>query len=213
MKTLGIIGAGRYGGLVRDLAQSTAAFDNFVFFDDQQSPIAEDRKVIGKLSQVEDCYKDGAFDQLAMAIGYKHFQLRSELFSRHLEKIPFASLIHPSASISSNSQISEGVQIYSMVNVEMEAKIGRGCAVFNNSSTTHEVNLGDFSFLSVGVSMGGGVSIGSNSFIGVGASIVNDISIGSSCVVCGGTFLTDSIPDGTSVIGNPFRQIERPELA
>ena len=207
MRTLGIAGAGRYGGLVSDLARAAGGFDRITFFDDH---VAQDgTRVVGAFSDIADHIKNNSISHLAIAVGYKHFEAREAIYREHQGTIPFATLVHPSAWVSEDARLGEGAQIYSMANVETGVVMEPNVAVFNQTSITHEVHVGAHSFLSVGVSMGGGVRIGERSFIGVGANIVNDIRIGSDSVVCGGTFLSASIPDNTCVVGNPYKVIDR----
>lgn len=210
MAALGILGGGRFAELIADLADAIGHFDSIHMFDDS----LKGRKpgVSGSLDEVDSFIERGQIDSLAIGIGYRHFSVRQALFEKYFRKIDFPPLIHPSAVVSPKARIGPGCLIFSMVNVEVHAHLESNVAVFNNSSVTHEVEIGAHSFLSVGVAMGGGVKIGSRTFIGVNATIVNDINIGNDCVVCAGTFLTDSISDAASVVGNPFRQISRPQI-
>ena len=205
-KCLGIIGGGRFGRLAENLAIETGEFEDVVFFDDFDN---SEQKTIGTIADIETMIAAKRISHLSVAVGYKHFHFRQEVYERFRGKIAFANLIHPSAWVSKGATLGEGVSIYSMVNVETGASIGSNVSVFNQSSITHDVHIADHSFLSVGVAMGGGVQIGKRVFVGVNASIVNDISIGDDSIVCGGTFLTKSLPEQSCVIGNPFREIER----
>ena len=204
---LGIIGGGRFGGLVADLADDTNQFSQIVFFDDIL-PV-DGNKIIGKFCDIDRFYQQGTITHLAIAIGYKHFTLREQMYEKFRGKIPFATCIHPTAFVSKSAKIGEGCLIYSMVNIEMHASIANNVTIFNQSSISHEVSVGDHSFFSVGVSMGGGVQFGKRTFVGVNASIANDIEIGDDSIVCGGTFLTKSIGNNSCAIGNPYRLINK----
>ncbi|MDE0838076.1 MAG: hypothetical protein OSB41_03390 [Kiritimatiellae bacterium] len=207
MKKLGIIGAGRFGRLASNLARDTAEFSVIMLFDDVVEIGTEG--VVGKIGDIEKYARDGQLTHLSIAVGYKHFHFREELFERFRNVLPIATLVHPTAFVSAEAKLGEGVSIYSMVNVEMGAVVDHNATIFNQSSITHDAHIGRHSFLSVAVGMGGGVDFGARTFVGVNATLVNDISVGDDSIICGGTFLTKSIPENSCVIGNPYRQIDR----
>lgn len=210
MKTLGIIGGGRMGRQVADLADAMGSFSDVCFFDDYLT--VGQAGVVGTFSDIDRFIDEQRVSHLTIAVGYRHFQQRQQLYLRYKGRIPFARCIHPSASVSRKAEIAEGALVYSMTNIEFGAVLEPNVTVLNQTSITHEVHVQSHCFLSVGVKMGGGVYIGSRTFVGVGATLVNDITIGNDCIICGGTFLTKSIPDNSCVIGNPYRVIDRVEL-
>ncbi len=205
--TLGILGGGRFGRLILDLVQSCAEYQKIVFFDDTIPP--DGKQFLGTFSDIDAALAKGKVDHLAIAIGYKHFELRDSLFERYSKTAMFPSFVHPTAYVSKDAEISAGCCIFSMANVEMEAKLAPNVSVFNQTSVTHGAHIGAHSFLSVGVALTGGVTIGSHTFIGANATVTNDLTIGNNCLICAGTLLTESIPDNTCVIGNPFKIVNR----
>jgi sugar O-acyltransferase (sialic acid O-acetyltransferase NeuD family) len=206
-RVLGIVGAGRFGRLAANLAEDTANFDEICFFDDFLE--VDHSRIVGKIADIDAFISAGRITALIVAVGYKHFQLRQDIFERYRQSVSFATLVHPTSFVSKGAKIDEGVMIYSHCNVEVGASLGPNVTVFNQTSITHDVSVGSHSFLSVGISMGGGVQIGKRVFIGVNSTLVNDIVLGDDCIVCGGTFLTQSIEANSCVIGNPFRMIDK----
>lgn len=209
-KRLGILGGGRFGRIIADLAASVGEYERIVYFDDYLT--AGEGGCIGGLADAAARVDDGTVTHLVVGIGYKHFDLRESLYVQYKDKAQFATLIHPSCSIHPEAKIGAGSVVLSMCNVEFQTEVGANVAIFNGTSITHEVSVGDHSFISVAVGLAGGASIGKRTFVGVNATIINDIRIGDDCVVCAATAVTKSVADGTSVIGSPMKIIDRPRL-
>ena len=209
-QVLGILGGGRYGRLVAELALLTGNFESVRFFDD--SLPVDGERIVGRTEEVLAWQRSGRISHAAVAIGYKHFARREELFDLLQPHMPLPALIHPRAVVSPSARLGDGVQLFALACVETEATLGNNVTVFNQSTIAHDARIDAHTFLSIGVAMGGGIHIGKRTFVGVNAALVNDISVGDDCVVCGGTFLTDSIGPETTVIGNPWRTITGTEL-
>lgn len=207
MSALGILGGGHFADLIIDLAGNCASYSKVLCFDDKMP--ADGRKFFGPISQVEQFLESGEIQDLSIAVGYRHFGLREQLFERYKSYANFPSFIHPSCFVSKRAEVGKGVCVFSMCNVETESLLEDNVTVFNQTSVTHGARICSGSFLSVKVALAGRVTVGKRVFIGVNATVVNDVVIGDDSVVCAGTLLTKSIPSSSCVIGNPFRLIDR----
>lgn len=202
-KTLAIAGGGAFSRLIVDLALDTGEYNSFRVYDDFAT--IDGVNMFGKIKDIDTDLSNNAVDAVAIGIGYRHFDLRERLYLHYRQTNRLATLIHPTAFISSRAKIGQGCMIFSHVNIEAWAELADNVVVFNKSSVTHDVKIGEHTFLSVGVSMGGRTTIGRNVFIGVNATLINDISVGDNSTVAAGTLVSKDIPASSCVIGNPFK--------
>jgi sugar O-acyltransferase (sialic acid O-acetyltransferase NeuD family) len=119
----------------------------------------------------------------------------------------FATVIHPSASISRFARIGYNVLIMAGVVVTSNAVIGNHVCILPNSVVHHDASVGDWTLVGAGVTIAGGTSIGKNCYIGSGSSIINDVRIGDGALVGLGANVLVSVPGNVRVVGNPARQI------
>jgi sugar O-acyltransferase (sialic acid O-acetyltransferase NeuD family) len=205
-KSLGILGAGPFSDLIRDLAIECGFAGRFVIFDDFAAATGG---AVGRMEDSHAFLKRGEIDCLAVAVGYRHFALRQALFESFDDSELFPNFIHPRSFVSPRAKLGHGNLVFSQANVEAGAVVENNVTIFNQTSVTHDVFVGSHSFLSVGIAMGGRVRIGERCFIGLNATIVNDVEIGDDSLVCAGTFLSQSLLPDSCAVGNPHRLIDR----
>jgi sugar O-acyltransferase (sialic acid O-acetyltransferase NeuD family) len=119
----------------------------------------------------------------------------------------FATVIHPTASVSRRARIGRNVLITAGVVITSNAVIGDHVCVLPNSVIHHDTTIGDWTLVGAGVTIAGGVEIGENCYIGSGSSIINDVRIGDRVLVGLGTNVIKPLPDCSKVVGNPGRVI------
>lgn len=119
----------------------------------------------------------------------------------------FATLIHPSATVSASSVIGSGTVIMAGSVIQARTRIGKHCIVNSQAVVDHDCVIGDFSHIAPGSTLCGGVSVGSGSLIGAGSTVIPSVKIGSNVVVGAGATVVNNIPDGVTVIGTPARTI------
>ena len=125
-----IIGAGRFGQFVKELAQSKYA--KIVFLDDNPS--------LG-FDKVDDCVKyKGEFDRAIVAIGDNETRLAC---LDKLEKAGFrlATIISDKAFVSPTATIAEGVIIEPMVVIKNGAQIDRGVIINAGATVNYNAHV------------------------------------------------------------------------
>lgn len=118
-----------------------------------------------------------------------------------------ATVIHPSATVSSSAKIAPGTVLLARSVVQSGANIGKNCIINTGALIEYGVKIGDFSHVASGVIIGAGVSIGENCFIGLGSRIRDKIDIGKRVTVGTGSVVVTDIPDNETVVGVPARRI------
>lgn len=117
----------------------------------------------------------------------------------------FLSLIHPSAIISTNVALAEGVQLMAGSVIQPCCEIGYNTIVNTKVSVDHDCSVGAHVHLAPGVTLCGGITVGNGTLVGTGATILPGIQIGENCLIGAGSLVTKDVPCGTKVIGVPAR--------
>lgn len=132
---------------------------------------------------------------------------RRQLFEQFASKgYGFASVVHPSAIISADVVLSEGVQVMAGVVIQAGSQIGANTLINSGAIVDHDCQIGNHVHISPGVTLSGGVSVGENSHIGTGATVIQGIQIGRNCLVAAGAVVIRDVPDGVAVVGIPAKE-------
>ncbi|MBQ4520296.1 MAG: hypothetical protein II999_06770 [Bacteroidaceae bacterium] len=183
MKRIAIIGSGAFAQQICQYIKydSIEAYEIVGYFDDYAEIGASINgyPVLGKIENVVHEYSKSLFDCVFIAIGYKHFHFKEELYNiLHIQnKIPLGNIISPSAFIHPTSQIGNGVLISSHTIINMNAVVGDNTCITLRSIVNHDCFVDKHSFLSTNVATAGHVHIGKRCFIGVGCIVSDNISI------------------------------------
>jgi UDP-perosamine 4-acetyltransferase len=146
-----------------------------------------------------DCYDR---KQIFVIVAIGDNVKREALFLILKEKgFKLATIIHPTAIVSSFVNIGKGVFINSGAIVNAGVVIGDNTIINTRVIVEHEVKIGEHSHLAPGVSIGGRTTIGKNSFIGIGSSIADYIKIGQDVVIGAGSVIVKDINDMSKVVG------------
>ncbi|MBZ0156716.1 MAG: acetyltransferase [Alphaproteobacteria bacterium] len=115
----------------------------------------------------------------------------------------FAKVIHPSAVIASDAEISEGIQIMAGAVIQPGCRIGKNAIINTKVSIDHDCLIDNHVHIAPGVTVSGGVRIGTGAHVGAGTTIIQGVNIGSNCVIGAGSLVIRDIPDGAKVMGVP----------
>lgn len=146
------------------------------------------------------------FDALALAVGANRAR---ERLLRLLEGVAVPSLVAPTATVSGSARVGRGSVVFPGAVVNAAARIGDAVIVNTAAVVEHDCSIGDAAHVSPGAVLAGGVSVGPRGWIGAGAVVIPGVSIGEDAVVGAGAVVIRDVPAGTTVVGNPARQISR----
>lgn len=141
-RNLLIIGAGIYGLVVKEIAQSTHRFDHIAFIDDGNDHAPDGTQVIGTtkdLVRLSDTYSHAA-----VAIGNPDF--RKKIIQNIEENTPLqlASLVSPHAYIAPSAQLGPGCIIEPMSVVHSGCTLGKGCLICAGAVVNHASSCEDY---------------------------------------------------------------------
>lgn len=134
MNNLLILGAGQFGLMVREIAESMNCFDKIDFLDDNNE-IA-----IGKLNDYEKFSCE--YRYAVVAIGNPEIRLS---YIQKLEEACFivAIIASPRAYIAPSTQIMKGSIIEPMAVVQANSAVAMGCIISSGAVVRHNAFVGD----------------------------------------------------------------------
>jgi UDP-3-O-[3-hydroxymyristoyl] glucosamine N-acyltransferase len=129
-----IIGAGQYGAVAMEVAESMGCFEKIGFLDDNSE------KALGKLDRYQDLA--GEYTYAFVAIGKNSFRME------WLKKLKAAGykihpLISPHAHVSPTARIGAGSIIEPMAVVQPNAYVGKGCLICACAVIKHNSHVSD----------------------------------------------------------------------
>lgn len=204
-----IIGAGGHGKVVAEaLLQGGCAV---LGFTDPSVPkgtaVHAGLKVLGDDAIV----KNYATDDVLLANGVGSLPggaLRADIYSSFKnKKYSFATVLHPSAVVSSDAQLGEGAQVMASVVLQPGVQIGANSIINTSASIDHDCLIGDNCHIAPGSVLSGGVHVGKNVHIGTGAKVIQSIHIKDNAVVGAGAVVLSDVDEGKTVVGCPARAI------
>jgi sugar O-acyltransferase (sialic acid O-acetyltransferase NeuD family) len=136
--------------------------------------------------------------------------LRRRIFENFKNKgYQFEKVIHPSAVIASDVELSEGVQIMAGAIIQTGCKIGANTIINTRSSVDHDCQIGCHTHIAPRAVLSGGIVVGENTHIGTGAVIVQGVEIGTNSLVAAGAVVVRNVPNDITVAGMPARELKR----
>ena len=201
-----IWGAGGHGRQVCEVALACGVTD-VVFVDDVVRGRHHGYPVMGGPESLRALQGRG-FTHFVVAIGDNAIRARCFAAAWAAGLAP-ATLIHPSAVVSSTARVAEGTVIMPGALVNANASVGSNCIVNSGAVVEHDCCLGDHVHLSSGAVLGGGVRVGSYALIGLGAVVLPGAFVGERAVVGAGAVVVREVPACVTVVGVPARVIEK----
>jgi sugar O-acyltransferase (sialic acid O-acetyltransferase NeuD family) len=134
-------------------------------------------------------------------------QRRAIIESLGLPYERWATVVHPSASVSGRARIGRNVLIMAGAVVTSNAVIGDHVCVLPNAVIHHDVTVGDWSLVGSGVVLAGGVVVEPNAYLGSQSSVKPLVRIGAQAMVGMGATVLNDVAPGSVVAGCPARPL------
>lgn len=208
MQTLAIIGSGDLGQQIAHYAIADKHYKTVVFFDDfATAQEIKGYKIIGKTKDIISAYQKQEFDELIIAIGYKHLRVKKDLFNKFKDTIPFATIVHSSSWVDKTAIIEKGSVVYPGCLIDANAVIKANTILNISCAIAHDTTIGSHCFLSPRVAIAGFVNIEEQCIIGINATVIDNLNIVASTQIGGGTVVIKSIEQKGLYVGNPAKFI------
>lgn len=149
-KNLLILGAGQYGQVAKEVAESMGCFENIAFLDDNNE------KAIGNLKDYKKFVTE--YSYAFVAIG------NADLRLSYIEKLEEACfriviLVSPKAYVSPSAKLMKGTLVESKAAVNANSTVAIGCFVCAGAVINHNSFVGDGCQLDCGSVVGSNVSL------------------------------------------------------
>jgi len=210
MKKLAVIGSGDLGKQIVQLALESNDYIITGFFDDFETNgnLVHGYPILGNTESIQKQFEDGTFDELLIGIGYKHMEIRQQLFERFRQHIPFGKIVHSSCVIHHSVSIGSGAIVYSGTHIDMGASIGENCLIYNGCIIAHDTQIYPHSVLSPGVKIAGFSRIESLVNLGIGTIISDNVKIVSGTKTGAGAVVVNDIHEAGLYVGIPAKKIK-----
>ncbi|HEX5472969.1 MAG TPA: NeuD/PglB/VioB family sugar acetyltransferase, partial [Lacipirellulaceae bacterium] len=202
-KEIYVVGAGGHGKVAVRAAQE-AGFVVGAVFDDDPAKLGK------KLCGVPIAGNILAISQyplrpILLAIGDNSLRLAlaDEL------KLPWATVIHPRATIDPSAQLGAGVLILAGAVVQVDALVGDLVIINDNATVEHDTRISAGAHISCNACLAGGSRVGKGTMIGAGAVLLPKVCVGNFATVGAGAVVTHDVPDNITVAGIPARPTGR----
>lgn len=120
----------------------------------------------------------------------------------------FATVLHPSARLSSTSRAGAGSILSAGAIVAAHTTLGRHVLVNRGALIGHHTRVADYVSIHPGANVAGACTIGEGAYIGMGAVVLDHLSVGAHAVVGAGAVVTKDVPERVQVVGIPARIVK-----
>ena len=208
MKDLIIVGAGGFGREVRWLVERinevSPQWNLLGFLDSNYNVLSKNLDKVNVIGTIEDIDK---FPDAYVVCCVAHTDIRRKLVDK-VSANRFATLIDPSAIVSSSAEIGEGSVICAGAVITVDIKIGRHNIIDINSTVGHDAVLEDFITLYPSVNVSGSTLIKSGVELGTGTQVIQGLTVGENTIVGAGTVVIRDLPADCTAVGVPAKVIK-----
>lgn len=209
MKILGIIGAGDLGQQIAHYGIADSHYTEVVFFDDfATADKINGHEVLGKVSAIKEAFAEQRFDELIIAIGYKHLEVRKDLYQQFAGSIPFGKIIHSTTWVDYSATIEDGCVIYPRCAIDAKSTIKSNTILNIGCTIAHDTVIGSHSFLSPCVAVAGFTNVEEQCIIGINSTIIDNLNIKQGTQIGAGAVVIKSIENSGLYAGNPAKFIK-----
>lgn len=124
-----------------------------------------------------------------------------------LEPERYATLVHPSAGVSSDSVIGPGSVLFQNVVMTAGVSIGSQVLLMPGVTLTHDDVIRNGATMASGACVGGRVEIGECAYVGMSATIRQGLTIGRGSVIGMGAVVLEDVPAEETWAGTPARKL------
>lgn len=119
----------------------------------------------------------------------------------------FATIIHPSASVSQWAELGRGCLILQQCTLSAGCRLGDHVVLLPGCRISHDTVVEDYNVLATGVILSGHVRVAPNCYLGAGSLVRERLQLGEGCLVGMGSVVVKSVGAGQRVAGNPARPL------
>jgi sugar O-acyltransferase (sialic acid O-acetyltransferase NeuD family) len=200
-----IVGAGDHARVLLDsLRRTKADIQGFVTKDGKKGTLGPlGYPILGDDDALEK-YRSAGYELVngLGSIDTRSLGNRADLYERLTAKgWTFASVIDPTAIISTVAVLGRGVQVMAGAIIQSGADLRENVLVNSGAIVEHDCRLARHAVISPGAVLSGAVQVGERTHVGTRACAVQYKKIGRDCLIAAGAVIAADVPDGQKVIG------------
>ena len=202
-----ILGTSFFAPEVLDLIEDTDRYEVTAFVENWDREKTKQRLLSRPVIWIEDAASLASSHKAVCSLGTTHRQ--QFIQQAHALGFQFASIIHPTARLSSTSTVGEGSILSAGVVIGSNTRIGNHVIVNRGSLIGHNTEIHDYVTISPGANIAGVVTIGEASYVSIGAIVLDRITVGHHALIGAGAVVTRDVPDRVQVMGVPAKIIKK----
>lgn len=142
IQNLLIIGAGIYGLVAKEIAESMGCFLRIDFVDDSAKEAPDGTLVIGTTQDLAELSK--RYANVVVAVGNPEVRQKLIRFIEEETLLRLVTLVSPKAYVSPSAQIGKGCIVEPMAVVHTGCLLGKGCLICAGAVVNHGAMCGDW---------------------------------------------------------------------
>ncbi|PYZ96951.1 acetyltransferase [Alteribacter lacisalsi] len=204
-----LVGQGGHSKVITDMIEQTGDGEVVGYFDDlYQEVLVVDGMVRGPVQAAKRVVEENPELKLVIAIGNN--RVRKEIVSMlGLPADQYATIVHPSAVISSHATIGSGTVVMPLAVVQADAAVGDHVILNTGAIVEHDNIIADYVHLCPRAALAGTVRVEEGTQVGTGAAIIPGITVGSWTKVGAGATVIRDVPAGCTAVGIPARHTQK----
>jgi sugar O-acyltransferase (sialic acid O-acetyltransferase NeuD family) len=202
-----IIGAGgssrEIAGAAEEVNHLSPRWNLIGFLDDDPAKQGTEVDGLPVLGPIDSAARYAA----QFIIGIAHWRkpgARRQIVERiGLPRERYATLIHPSASISSRARIGAGTAVLHNVVITAGTVVGDHVLIEQNVTLSHDQTVEDFVTIGPAATIAGNVRLRQGSYIGAGCTILSGVTVNEGALAGIGAIVMNDVPAHRTVSGSP----------
>ncbi len=206
MQKIAMVGSGELSDRLIYYFEETGFASIVGMFDDFEAAgaLKHDRPVLGGAKDIPAAFGKGAFDAVAIAVGYKQRKFRREIYAALKERgVPIATFVHPSSYVEKSALLKEGSIVLVDCTIDMHARVGENVLLSSRCFVSHHVTIGAHTFCAPAVNLAGHTEIGPCCFLGINTTCIDGVRVGMNVQTAAGSVVTKDVPDHALIAGVP----------
>jgi sugar O-acyltransferase (sialic acid O-acetyltransferase NeuD family) len=196
-----IYGGGGHGKALIDLVRLLRSYRIVGIIDDGLARDDPHRQImglplLGGAEALPGLYAQGIRLAVNAVGGIGDITVRIQVFQRLAEAgFSFPTVIHPASVVEPSALLSSGAQVFPLAYVGSEASIGFGAIINTGAIVSHDCVVGDYANLSPGAILAGEVQVGEGALVGMGVTINLRTRIGRGARIGNSAVVKSDVPE------------------
>jgi sugar O-acyltransferase (sialic acid O-acetyltransferase NeuD family) len=205
------LGSGHLGNQIVSLSEEIKSHQIVGYYDDfqEKNTTVKGVPIVGKSKDIIHDYQQGKFDELIIAVGYKHMEKRAQLYDYFSDKTPIANIIHPSCIFSKSAKLGKGIVMFQGCSIGQNTIVKDNLLFYDGTIIAHDCIIESHSILSPRVTISGFCKVDEKCNLGTGSILIDNITLCKNVRSGAGTVFIKNINSEGLYIGCPGKILQK----